>query len=124
MNSSRRSSLRHAFVDAVPDAEQMEDDVLYISMSFATAIHKCACGCGHETVTPFSPDEWSLTYNGETVSLTPSIGNWSFECRSHYWVRANRIAWARDDWRRPRFSLRRGIRNATSWLTSVLRRDR
>ncbi|MFC4855982.1 DUF6527 family protein [Actinophytocola glycyrrhizae] len=24
-------------------------------------------------------------FNGETVSLSPSIGNWSFPCRSHYY---------------------------------------
>lgn len=35
-----------------------------------------------------------LTYDGETVSLSPSIGNWNFPCRSHYIIRHNRIEWA------------------------------
>ena len=30
----------------------------------------------------------------DTVSLHPSIGNWSFPCRSHYWIRGNRVVWA------------------------------
>src|SRR5688572_11055762 len=31
--------------------------------------------------------------NGE-VSLSPSIGNWSFPCQSHYWIENNRLRWA------------------------------
>jgi Family of unknown function (DUF6527) len=45
-------------------------------------------------VTPFSPTDWKLTFDGETVSLHPSIGNWSFKCRSHYWIRENEVHWA------------------------------
>jgi hypothetical protein len=26
--------------------------------------------------------------------LHPSIGNWSFPCQSHYWIRNNRVEWA------------------------------
>jgi hypothetical protein len=26
--------------------------------------------------------------------LHPSIGNWSFACQSHYWIRNNRVEWA------------------------------
>lgn len=60
-------------------------------MEYGTAIHKCVCGCGNEVVTPFSPTDWELSYNGESVSLSPSIGNWSFECQSHYWIVENKI---------------------------------
>ena len=45
-------------------------------------------------VTPLTPTDWSLTFNGVGVSLNPSIGNWGFACRSHYIVRNNRIHWA------------------------------
>jgi hypothetical protein len=45
-------------------------------------------------VTPFTPKDWELRFDGETVSLSPSIGNWSFACQSHYWIRWNRIEWA------------------------------
>ena len=60
-------------------------------MEYATAIHNCACGCGNRVVTPFSPTDWSLTYDGETVTLYPSVGNWNFPCRSHYWIRNSKI---------------------------------
>jgi hypothetical protein len=37
-----------------------------------------------------------MTFDGESVWLRPSIGNWSFPCRSHYWiVRAGQVRWAR-----------------------------
>jgi hypothetical protein len=58
-------------------------------------VHLCACGCGHEIVTPLSPTDWRLIFDGETVSLKPSIGNWSYECQSHYWIVRDRIRWAR-----------------------------
>lgn len=85
--------LEPVFVHVIP--EDAQPGFLYISMEFATAIHRCCCGCGHEIVTPFSPVRWSLTFDGETVSLEPSIGNWSLDCQSHYWVIGNRIRWAR-----------------------------
>ena len=41
-----------------------------------------------------TPTDWKLIFDGETISLDPSIGNWSFDCRSHYWIRQNRVKWA------------------------------
>lgn len=118
MGTQRAPSLRPAFVDVVPDADLMEHDVLYISIAYATVIHMCACGCGREAVTPLSPEEWSLTYNGETVSLNPSIGNWGMECRSHYWVRANKIVWVPDEKRRGVLAL---LRRTRDYCSRILR---
>ncbi len=85
--------LRNEFVDHMP--EQLDDGVLYVSMRFGTVVHRCACGCGEEVVTPLGPVEWRLTYDGRTISLEPSIGNWSFPCRSHYWIDEGIVRWAR-----------------------------
>lgn len=85
-------ALKLQFVESAPD--QLQEGTLYVSMEFATALHKCVCGCGNEVVTPFSPTDWKLYFDGVSVSLTPSIGNWSFPCQSHYWIRRNRIEWA------------------------------
>jgi hypothetical protein len=89
----RVTALIHEFVEYIP--RELEDGKLYVSIAFATAAHKCCCGCGSEVVTPLSPTDWSLIFDGETVSLDPSIGNWSFKCQSHYWIRRNRVDWAR-----------------------------
>lgn len=86
--------MKHKFVEFIPD--QLEDGILYVSIVYATVLHKCACGCGNEVVTPLSPSDWQLTFNGETISLFPSIGNWSFRCRSHYWIRKNKVVWVKD----------------------------
>lgn len=87
--------LKHKFVEFVP--EKIEEGVLYISMEYCTAIHKCFCGCGNEVVTPLSPTDWKLTFDGKTITLYPSIGNWNFECRSHYWIRNSTVEYA-DRW--------------------------
>jgi Family of unknown function (DUF6527) len=89
---TRQRELTPEFVETIP--EQLDDGVIYISMQYATAVHRCCCGCGREVVTPFTPTDWELTFNGESVSLTPSIGNWSFPCQSHYWITRGKVRWA------------------------------
>lgn len=86
-------TLQHKFVEFIP--ETLEDGFLYISLEYCTAIHKCVCGCGNEVVTPISPTDWQLSFNGETISLSPSIGNWSFKCQSHYWIVNNGVKFSR-----------------------------
>lgn len=34
-----------------------------------------------------------LTFDGESVWMDPSVGNWSLPCRSYYWIRGNHIQW-------------------------------
>jgi hypothetical protein len=92
-------TIKHQFVHYIP--KELKDRTIYISLDFATAVHKCCCGCGQEVVTPLSPTDWLLTFDGRTISLDPSIGNWSFACRSHYWILRNAVIWA------PRWSQRR-----------------
>jgi len=84
--------MMHEFVDTIPDI--LAGGVLYVSIKYCTAVHRCACGCGNEVVTPLSPADWKLTFDGETVSLNPSIGNWSLDCQSHYWIANNEIKWS------------------------------
>lgn len=83
--------LSHTFVEFIPD--EIEPGKLFVSMQYATASHKCCCGCGRDVVTPISPKDWQLTFDGRSISLTPSIGNWSYPCRSHYWIRQDRVVW-------------------------------
>jgi hypothetical protein len=92
MTKTKVAGMRHEFVSSVPD--RLDDGVLYISLPYATAVHSCACGCGHEVVTPLSPTDWSMIFDGQSVSLSPSVGNWSFPCQSHYWIERDRIVWA------------------------------
>lgn len=84
--------MKHEFVEFIPDV--IEESILYVSMEYGTVAHKCCCGCGCEVVTPLTPTDWNLTYNGDSISLSPSVGNWEFECQSHYWIRKNRVEWA------------------------------
>ncbi len=84
--------LRPQFVEFIP--ERLEDGILYVSQRYRTATHRCCCGCGEEVVTPLGPTDWSLQVTHGTVTLHPSIGNWSFRCRSHYWIRNGKVVWA------------------------------
>ena len=89
---TRINSLRHEFVSYIP--EGLDDGVLYVSIPFTTVMHRCCCGCGNEVVTPLDPTDWQMTFDGKSVSLSPSIGNWGLACQSHYWVYRNQVRWA------------------------------
>lgn len=101
-----RRTYTHKFVKAFP--EQLEEGVLYVSVEFATAAHRCFCGCRSEVYTRLSPTDWSMKFDGQTVSINPSIGNWSFACQSHYILDNGRVRWA-DRWSRERIDLGRAI---------------
>ncbi|MGL4410568.1 MAG: DUF6527 family protein [Bacteroidales bacterium] len=79
------------FVEFIPDS--LESGILYISMKYSVAVHLCACGCGKEVVTLFSPKDWKLYFDGDSVSLSPSIGNYEYPCKSHYFIKYNQIDW-------------------------------
>src|SRR5581483_8895602 len=89
---SRLTSIRPEFVEFVP--KELDDGVLYISLAYSTTVHKCACGCGNKVTLPINPAKWRFLWDGERVSLWPSVGNHSFACRSHYWIEKNEIEWA------------------------------
>lgn len=95
----RHKELEPRFVTTVP--RELESGVLYVSMEYGTALHRCCCGCGHEVVTPLTPTDWTLTFNGEAVSLWPSVGNWNLPCQSHYVIKGNRVLEA-GPWNRSR----------------------
>ncbi|MGO7135680.1 DUF6527 family protein [Rhizobium leguminosarum] len=85
----RHQRLEHRFVEHIP--ERLKPGVHYVSMEYATSAHSCCCGCGEEVVTPFTPTDWKMTFDGETVSLRPSIGNWTLKCRSHYVIDRGKV---------------------------------
>lgn len=84
------------FVDSIPRADAIEDGHLYISLKYNMTSHRCASGCGQLVPLPLSPADWALTYNGDTVSLSPSIGNGVLDCHSHYFIRDSQVIWASD----------------------------
>jgi hypothetical protein len=86
------SSIVPHFVDSFPQV--LEPGVIYVSIQFSTAAHLCACGCSREVVTPLSPSQWVLTFDG-SVSIRPSIGNWALPCQSHYVINHGKIRWSR-----------------------------
>lgn len=81
------------FVESFP--QPLVAGVFYVSTRFSSAAHLCASGCGREIITPLSPAQWSITFDGK-LSVWPSIGNWSLPCRSHYVIRHGVVRWARD----------------------------
>lgn len=85
--------LEHEFVDRFP--EVLQDGALYISIESSAIGHKCCCGCGEEVIVSLTPASWRFTYDGENVSIWPSIGSHSLACRSHYVIDKSLVKWCR-----------------------------
>lgn len=90
----KRAWFKHEMVASIP--EILQANTLYITEEGDVAGHLCACGCGREVITPLSPTDWSIEVNRSGASLSPSIGNWAFPCRSHYFICDDIVVWARD----------------------------
>ena len=89
---NKLDELKPEFVDEIPST--LEHGKLYLSCRYRAAVHLCACGCGAKISTPLHPTGWRLSYDGESVSLIPSVGNWSEKCQSHYVIRDSKVLWA------------------------------
>jgi hypothetical protein len=88
--SHRIARVTPQFVTYIP--EELSEGVLYVSIDYRVAVHQCCCGCGERVVTPLNPAQWSVTYDGETVSLAPSIAGG--RCNSHYFITSGKVRWA------------------------------
>lgn len=86
------NGLTPRFVEFIP--KELKPGLLYISIEYTTTAHQCACGCGEKVILPLHPTDWRLTFDGKSITMWPSVGNWGFPCRSHYMITNNRIEWA------------------------------
>jgi hypothetical protein len=84
------ATVDHEFVAYIP--EELAPAVVYVSLQYKVATHLCCCGCGERVVTPLNPAQWSVTYDGQTISLNHSIAGGS--CGSHYFIRRGKVCWA------------------------------
>lgn len=84
------------FVSEIP--RKLEEGYLYIAIEYNAIIHLCPCGCKSEISTPLNPKTgWTMKYDGECVSLSPSVGNYSYPCKSHYFIRDNKVIWVSEN---------------------------
>ena len=87
----RVNSVEPIFLAVIP--AELESAKLYISIEYGSVLHLCCCGCGRTVSTPLSPVQWRITYDGQCVSLHPSVESDGFPCESHYVIRSNRVDW-------------------------------
>ena len=88
--SVKVQSLRPKYVEHLP--ESLEEGILYVCEEFSLTAHKCCCGCGEDVHNKLGPAKWRLIKHPDgRVSLDPSVGNWKYACRSHYWICENEV---------------------------------
>lgn len=72
----------------------LQEGILYVSLKNEIVGHLCPCGCGNKVLVRIGKAGWKYTEANGNVSLYPSLGNWKLPCRSHYWIRKNKVQWA------------------------------
>lgn len=89
MKTIKKATIEPVFVDLISDT--LEENKIYISEKYKLAIHLCLCGCKEKTVTPLGGGKnWDIVKeNNGTISLIGSVGNYNFDCKSHYIITKN-----------------------------------
>lgn len=74
--------------------KEIQEGIIYISEEFSISKHKCPCGCGEVINIPIHEHRgWTINIVDDKVSFNPSIGNWYLKCKSHYYIKNNKIIW-------------------------------
>lgn len=108
------------FVSEIPS--KFRPGKVYISIKYRAAVHLCPCGCGAEISTPLSKKYgWVMTYDGELLSLSPSVGNYAYPCKSHYFIKENRVVWVPEE--KIEHSVQKKKRSFFKWL-KTFRQDK
>lgn len=92
MKTIKKVFIKPEFVEFIHKQSEMRQGILRVSDRYNTVSHLCLCGCGNLTVTPLNNRAgWRLFVDRgiNIVSLTPSIGNYNFDCKSHYIINNN-----------------------------------
>lgn len=90
MKTIKQVTITPIFTEFIPSRKDMKQGELYISEKYETASHLCLCGCKNLVVTPlYQPGGWVLKKENTTISLSPSIGNFQIDCRTHYIITKN-----------------------------------
>lgn len=79
------------FVNQMP--KELKNGILYVAPHYEVAAHLCMCGCGEKVVTPLNKYGWDWTFNNVDVSLSPSVGNFQYNCKSHYFLKNGKVQW-------------------------------
>ena len=82
------------FTDGTP----LQDGVLYVVDNSPYVEYNCPCGCGRVVTLPTKKhsngyDGWEFREEDGKVTLSPSVLSSGFDCKSHYFIRGNRIDW-------------------------------
>lgn len=72
----------------------LQEGILYVSLENEVVGHLCPCGCGSKVLIRIGKAGWDYIEDQGKVTIFPSLGNWELPCRSHYWIRKNKIKWA------------------------------
>lgn len=89
----RITEIKPEYVDNVPALSGMKEGVLYINKNDKWTLHLCPCGCGKPVMLPIGDYAWTLTERDKGVTMRPSVGNFDFPCKSHYYITVNKIEW-------------------------------
>ena len=86
----RQKVLRPEFVQSIPTGSRKPGEIV-VSCRYNVASFLCPCGCGAAMDIIFRPYRWRMEWDGEHLSICPSISSPRLACKSHYWITRNEV---------------------------------
>ena len=77
----KQSALTHQFVHYIP--ADLAEGILYVSLTYNTAVHRCACGCGEQGRHPHHPSRLAALLRRRGSITHPVDRELGLPCRSH-----------------------------------------
>ena len=90
----QRYKVTPRFVEQIPPGKR-ESGVILVCIKYGVMSLACPCGCGLTMDLSIEPHRWRIEWDGEHLSVCPSVSSSGLPCRSHYWIQSNRIEWCR-----------------------------
>lgn len=89
MKTIKKVQIEPVFVEEMPRV--YERGKIYISEKYEISKHLCLCGCDNMSIMPLGGGKWwtLVKENDGTVSFIGSVGNFNFDCKSHYIITKN-----------------------------------
>jgi len=88
----RMNELKLVEVEFIPDKIELGN--IYVSEEYNVSKHLCPCGCGNEVVlTLIKSIGWTHKIEEGRFTCSPSVGSYNLACKSHYYIRNNKVLW-------------------------------
>lgn len=96
--SKKRSFGKVQIIDNNSSIKPQKNTITVVrkNSNFSWVKFYCPCGCGREVTLSLNSNiqpYWNIRIKNDKVTLSPSVYLTGFQCKSHFFIRNNKIDW-------------------------------